>query len=113
MASLKNKKVFSFCAIPQVMAIATLSKVYNNPLVFTQNVKIRKGLAAKLMMETHSMDDVYEYFDQFAREILRKLPANDPNYHQTKAQLELIFTTIEEPNSLLKSLVEKQAKVTA
>ncbi len=112
MASLRNKQVFRFCAIPQVMAIATLSKVYNNPMVFTSNVKIRKGLAAKLMMETHNMDDVYEYFDQFAREILRKLPANDPNYHQTKSQLELIFATIDEPNTLVKDLLEKQEKTT-
>jgi farnesyl-diphosphate farnesyltransferase len=111
MASLRNKKIFRFCAIPQVMAIATLSKVYNNPMVFISNVKIRKGLAAKLMVETHTMDDVYEYFDQFAREILRKLPANDPNYHQTKAQLELIFTTIDEPNTIETKFLEKRDKV--
>lgn len=113
MSILRNKKVFGFCAIPQVMAIATLSKVYNNPLVFTGNVKIRKGLAAKLMLETHNMDDVYEYFDQFAREILRKLPANDPNYHNTKTQLELIFATIDEPNTLVKDLLDNREKVTA
>jgi len=113
MSLLRNKKVFSFCAIPQVMAIATLAKVYNNPLVFTGNVKIRKGLAAKLMLETHTMDDVFEYFDQFAREILRKLPANDPNYHNTKAQLDLIFAAIEEPNTLVKNLLVDREKVTA
>lgn len=113
MSILRSKKVFRFCAIPQVMAIATLSKVYNNPLVFTGNVKIRKGLAAKLMTETNNMDDVYEYFDQFAREILRKLSANDPNYHNTKAQLESIFATIDEPNMAVKNLLESKEKITA
>ncbi len=111
MSLLRNKKVFRFCAIPQVMAIATLAKVYNNPLVFTGNVKIRKGLAAKLMVETNTMDDVYEAFDQLSREILRKLPANDPNYHNTKAQLETIFATIEEPNNMIKDLLIKEEKV--
>lgn len=108
---LKNKKIFRFCAIPQVMAIATLSKVYNNPQVFTDNVKIRKGLAAKLMVETNTMDDVYEYFDQFAREILRKLPANDPNYHNTKAQLDKIFVAIDEPNVFVKNILDSKEKV--
>lgn len=101
MSSLKNKQVFRFCAIPQVMAIATLAKVYNNPQVFVSNVKIRKGLAAKLMLETHTFEDVLAYFDEFSREILRKLSTNDPNYHNTKAQLESIFATIDDP-SLLK-----------
>lgn len=113
MSILRNKKIFGFCAIPQVMAIATLAKVYNNPLVFTENVKIRKGLAAKLMMETHSMEDVYEYFDQFSREILRKLSSDDPNYNNTKAQLEFIFSTIDEPNILVNNLLLSQEKVTA
>jgi len=112
MSLLRNKKVFRFCAIPQVMAIATLAKVYNNSQVFTSNVKIRKGLAAKLMTETSSLDDVYEYFDQFAREILRKLPANDPNYHNTKAQLEAIFATIDEPNQMVQTLIQPTAKAT-
>lgn len=112
MSLLRNKQVFRFCAIPQVMAIATLAKVYNNPLVFTQNVKIRKGLAAKLMVETNDMDNVYEHFDQFSREILRKLSSNDPNYHNTKTQLESIFATIEDPTLISKRLANK-AKVNA
>ncbi len=111
MSILRNKKVFRFCAIPQVMAIATLAKVYNNPQVFVGNVKIRKGLAAKLMLETHNIEDVYEYFDQFAREILRKLSTNDPNYHNTKAQLELIFATIDEPANLAKNILVQEEKM--
>lgn len=42
---LKNQSVFNFCAIPQVMAIATLEVCFMNPDVFQKNVKIRKSLA--------------------------------------------------------------------
>lgn len=111
MSSLKNKQVFRFCAIPQVMAIATLAKVYNNPQVFVSNVKIRKGLAAKLMLDTNSFDDVLAYFDEFSREILRKLSTNDPNYHNTKAQLESIFATIDDPSILKKKIRIQQDKM--
>jgi hypothetical protein len=34
MAKVQNKDIFRFCAIPQVMAIATLAEIYNNPKVF-------------------------------------------------------------------------------
>ena len=53
---LRNPEVFRFCAIPQIMAVATLAKVYNNPAVFTENVKIRKGMAAKIMVYTNGLD---------------------------------------------------------
>jgi farnesyl-diphosphate farnesyltransferase len=43
---LKNQTVFNFCAIPQVMAIATLNVVFMNPQTFQRNVKIRKAEAA-------------------------------------------------------------------
>jgi farnesyl-diphosphate farnesyltransferase len=43
---LKNQSAFNFCAIPQVMAIATLNVVFMNPEVFQRNVKIRKAEAA-------------------------------------------------------------------
>lgn len=45
--SLKYKKVFRFCAIPQLMAIATLKKMYNNPEVLKKNIRIRRGKTAK------------------------------------------------------------------
>ena len=41
---LNCEEIFRFCAIPQVMAIATLDKLYDNLDVFTGVVKIRKGL---------------------------------------------------------------------
>ena len=47
---LKNQTVFNFCAIPQVMAIATLNVVFMNPQTFQRNVKIRKAEAADVSL---------------------------------------------------------------
>lgn len=43
MGRLRNPSVFRFCAIPQIMAIATLAECYGNPEVFKRVVKIPKG----------------------------------------------------------------------
>jgi farnesyl-diphosphate farnesyltransferase len=42
---LKNQSAFNFCAIPQVMAIATINVVFMNPQTFQRNIKIRKAEA--------------------------------------------------------------------
>lgn len=47
---LHNPAVFGFCALPQIMAIATLDACYANPNVFTGVVKIRAGQAAQLVL---------------------------------------------------------------
>lgn len=70
---LQHPDVFRFCAIPQVMALATLAKLYDNPTVFTGVVKIRKGLAARLMLEVTDYASFKSYFNLFATEIFNKL----------------------------------------
>lgn len=45
---LSNQSVFNFCAIPQVMAIATLERCFMNYDVVQRNVKIRKGEAVSV-----------------------------------------------------------------
>ncbi|CAE8687494.1 unnamed protein product [Polarella glacialis] len=47
---IKTPSIFRFCAIPQVMSIATLVECFDNPKVFTGVVKIRKGLTARLIV---------------------------------------------------------------
>jgi len=82
-------EIFRFCAIPQVMAIATLEKCYNNVDVFTGVVKIRKGLSCKLILETNSIPQVHAIFHDFARSILRKAQMQrkkgimDPSFDRT------------------------------
>ncbi len=90
MSKLKNKQIFRFCAIPQVMAIATLAKVYNNPDVFTSNVKIRKGLGAKLMYYTNDFENLLFEFKKCAIKIENNLNPNDPHYEKIKSQVEYI-----------------------
>jgi farnesyl-diphosphate farnesyltransferase len=87
MGALKNQSVFNFCAIPQVMAIATLANCYNNPAVFKGVVKIRKGTALQLMMRATDMDAVYSIFDEYTFEIKNKMVTTDVSLKHTKEVL--------------------------
>ena len=79
---LKDESVFRFAAIPQVMAIATLAAVFNNPKVFTGVVKVRKGLAARLILYDLSLEDTLKYFKKYSRVFLRKSPAGSEIHKQ-------------------------------
>lgn len=93
---LKNPQVFRFCAIPQVMAMATLAKIYNNPNVYTEVVKIRKGIAAKMMLDTNDMDRVRHYMEKFVEDIKQKMNDNDPNYALTRKRLNRIIEALDD-----------------
>lgn len=71
---------FNFCAIPQVMAIATLAEIYNNREVLEKNVKIRKGTTCKLILDSRTLPDVVKIFKHYVRVINKKLDVKDPNY---------------------------------
>ena len=76
MKLIKDPTVFHFCAVPQLMAMATLDKLYNNHEVFDKEVKIRKGLALKLMNEgAQNMDTVVRHFKELAASIQQKARA--------------------------------------
>ena len=53
----------------QTMAVATLAACYSNPRVFTGVVKIRKGQAVALMMQSTNMKQLRTIMAQFAREV--------------------------------------------
>jgi len=95
MSRLKDKKIFNFCAIPQVMAIATLALCYNNYNVFTGVVKIRRGLTAKIMLDIYARGQqaVYEYFYNFSNEIAAKIDPTDPNAAATTELVNQIRAT--------------------
>ena len=76
---IKNKHIFESCAIPQIMAIATLDKCYDNPDIFTGVVKIRKGLALKIMQSSKTMEDMYYWFHKYVTSIRNKIRDDDPN----------------------------------
>ena len=81
LAGLKEQSVFNFAAIPQSMAIATLELVFRNPAIFRKNVKITKGEACRIMMQsTQNLQKVCEIFRQYARKIHKKNTPRDPNF---------------------------------
>ena len=51
---LKNQSIFNFCAIPQTMAIATLTLCFKNPEMFQRNIKIRRAEAASVCSPARS-----------------------------------------------------------
>ena len=87
---LKNERIFKFCAIPQVMAIATLQEVYNNPKVFLKNVKIRKGFAAKLIVKTNTIQDVIRIYKDVIKIMERSIPDDDAISKETLRLIEQI-----------------------
>lgn len=92
-AGLQTPQVFRFVAFPQVMAIATLARCYNNGAVFEGVVKIRKGETARIFLGTVDMDDVYRWFLVFCEEIRRKVDPRDPTAARMTALLDRICAT--------------------
>jgi farnesyl-diphosphate farnesyltransferase len=81
MAGIKDQSVFNFVAIPQSMAIATLELVFQNPNIFQRNVKITKGDACQLMIESsQNLRTVCEVFKSYTRKISKKNSPRDPNF---------------------------------
>ncbi|KAJ3215257.1 Farnesyl-diphosphate farnesyltransferase [Dinochytrium kinnereticum] len=73
MSQLRNPTVVHFCAIPQVMAIASIALFFNNPAIFSKTgTKIRRGLAVKLIYKGTTFDGVKEVFYDYALEIAQK-----------------------------------------
>lgn len=81
LAGLREQSVFNFCAIPQSMAIATLEKCFQNYDIFLKNVKISKGDACQLMIESsQNLQLVCEVFKRYSRKIHKKNNPHDPNF---------------------------------
>lgn len=102
MLALRDPSVLRFCGIPQVMAIGTLSEVYNNPNTFHVKVKMSKTSACRVMLGTASTQQFLVSFREFSEKLLKKLAPNDPYTPQMKNQLNSIIARID-------SLLEKEA----
>lgn len=92
-----NPQIFYVAAIPFAIGIATLNKLYDNPKVFRENVKIHKGLTLKIMNDLKNMDDLYNLFNKFVNNIKNKIRLDDPNYDETHKVCEKILKLI--PNN--------------
>jgi farnesyl-diphosphate farnesyltransferase len=81
MAGIRDQSVFNFVAIPQSMAIATLELVFQNPAIFESHLKITKGDACQLMLDsTQNLYVVCEVFRKYARRIHQKNDPRDPHF---------------------------------
>ncbi|KAJ5175754.1 squalene synthase [Penicillium canariense] len=81
LAGLREQSVFNFCAIPQSMAIATLELCFRNYAVFERNVKITKGDACELMVQsTQNLNVLCQTFRRLTRAIHKKNTPKDPNF---------------------------------
>jgi len=103
MERLQDSKNFAFCAIPQVMAIATLNKLYNNPAVFAQNVKIRKGESAEIFLKSANIQSIRGWFNYYAREMARKLVPGDPSTEKLRAHMGKIKELTQQDATKIKS----------
>ncbi|ROT39972.1 farnesyl-diphosphate farnesyltransferase [Sodiomyces alkalinus F11] len=113
MAGMRDQSVFNFVAIPQSMAIATLELVFRNPDIFSKHIKITKGDACQLMMEsTQNLHVVCEVFRRYIRRIHKKNDPRDPNFIAISVQCGKIEQFIETlyPRQDPKKLTEQMDK---
>lgn len=81
LSGIQDQSVFNFCAIPQTMAISTLTLCFRNYAMFERNIKITRGQACGLMFEsTQDLRTVCEVFKRFARIIHTRNSPADPNF---------------------------------
>lgn len=81
LAGIREQSVFNFAAIPQSMAIATMELCFRNPAIFDRNVKISKGKACRLMLNSsQNVQILYATFRDYARKIHKKNDPRDPNF---------------------------------
>jgi farnesyl-diphosphate farnesyltransferase len=90
LVGLREQSVFNFCAIPQSMAMATL-----DPAVFERNIKITKGDAFQLMVESsQDLERVCKVFCRYVHRIQQKNNPKDPNFLKISIACEQVGTLI-------------------
>ncbi len=95
LVGLGEQSVFNFCAIPQSMAMATLELCFRNPAVFERNIKITKGDAFQLMVQSsQDLERVCEVFCRYVHRIQQKNNPKDPNFLKIRIACEQVGTLI-------------------
>lgn len=81
LAGLREQSVFNFCAIPQAMAISTLALCFQNADMFQRNIKISRGEACQVMLDsTQNLQVLCDVFKTYARKIHHKNNPRDPSF---------------------------------
>ncbi|XAR72776.1 Squalene synthase [Bertholletia excelsa] len=112
MSSLRDPATLRFCAVPQIMAIGTYTLCYNNIEVFRGDVKISRGLTAKIIDRTRTMEDVYGAFFDFSYIWKSKINKSDPNATRTLSRIEAIQKACIDSGTLNKRSRKRQNSVT-
>ncbi|CCW72013.1 unnamed protein product [Phytomonas sp. Hart1] len=94
--SLKDPSILRFCAIPQLMAIATLSKVYHNTDTFNTKVKISKPESCRIMLDCNSVYDFTCMFSTYCENFLGKLVEDDPSTPRIREILIDVINSLDE-----------------
>ena len=109
LAGLREQSVFNFCAIPQTMAIATLNACFQNYDIFQKNVKITKGEACQLMVESsQNLQLVCDVFKRYGQKIAKKNNPHDPNFLKISITLGRVRSIMSLQSKLLTSLKVEQ-----
>lgn len=98
---LENGGVFSFCAIPQVMAIMTLTEIFDNYALYLGVVKIRKPMAARILLTSRDMAGISFWYKRASTELKAKIAASgqaksEVNVRLAKA-IERLITALDTP----------------
>ncbi|KAK9240644.1 isoprenoid synthase domain-containing protein [Lipomyces kononenkoae] len=118
LAAVKEQTMFNFCAIPQVMAIATLELVFQNKKALTSHVKLRRGTSVMLIMRATTIRETYNIFQEYCHKIHARNSPKDPNYMRISIAcakvdqfIEAVFPTRKEVKE--KDATEEKAEETA
>ncbi|KAL7698202.1 squalene synthase [Lotmaria passim] len=76
-SALRDPSVFRFCAIPQVMAIATLTAVYNNANTFQIKVKTTRPESCRIMLYATNLYNALEMLRDYCVQLQEKLDPAD------------------------------------
>eukprot|EP00744_Colponema_vietnamica_P005341 GILI01007835.1.p1 GENE.GILI01007835.1~~GILI01007835.1.p1 ORF type:complete len:417 (+),score=78.65 GILI01007835.1:107-1357(+) len=94
LSSLKETTIFQFCAVPQVMTMATFTILYNNYETFHTKQKIRKGLTCKIMLTCDSLAPTLDMFSELLRQLEKALVPEDPSYELTLSHIKKAYLAI-------------------
>ncbi|KPI85694.1 putative squalene synthase [Leptomonas seymouri] len=104
LSALRDPSVFRFCAIPQVMAIATLSAVYNNANTFQVKVKTTRPESCRIMLYATSLYSSLDMLREYCLQLQEKL---DPEDASTPAIQYSLTDALERIDAQLKKCDEK------
>ncbi|KAG5471516.1 hypothetical protein LSCM1_01609 [Leishmania martiniquensis] len=77
LSALRDPSVFRFCVVPQVMAIATLKQVYNNPDTFQVKVKVSRPESCRITLRATTLYSALNMLRDYCVELQEKLDMED------------------------------------